>query len=147
LNNSFLLGFAAVCTAGILLPLHLTIGIRLAKEDEIEGLDLTSKISSLFMKIKKTKLLLVVAHGESWEVAASRAVSKLVKTILEESSYGREEARENGTFELHYTPTDVNEKSITVPLSTPNEIRHNQSTYSLENGGQQGITHKNILRF
>jgi len=35
----YLLAFAAVCTAGILLPLHWTIGIRLAKEDEVQGLD------------------------------------------------------------------------------------------------------------
>jgi len=39
-----LLGFAAVCTAGILLPLNWTIGIRLAKEDEMEGLDMTGKM-------------------------------------------------------------------------------------------------------
>jgi ammonia channel protein AmtB len=44
-----LLGFAAVCTAGILLPLHLTIGIRLAKDDELQGLDVTGKIF-LFVK-------------------------------------------------------------------------------------------------
>jgi len=48
-----LLGFAAACTAGILLPLHLTIGIRLAKEDEIEGLDIAGKIFDLFMTIEK----------------------------------------------------------------------------------------------
>ncbi len=34
-----LLGFAAVCTTGILLPLHWIIGIRLTEQDEIEGLD------------------------------------------------------------------------------------------------------------
>jgi ammonia channel protein AmtB len=34
-------GFAAVCTAGILYPLDWIMGIRLAKEDELEGLDLT----------------------------------------------------------------------------------------------------------
>jgi len=38
-----LLGFAAVCTAGILYPLDWIIGIRLAKEDELEGLDFTGK--------------------------------------------------------------------------------------------------------
>jgi ammonia channel protein AmtB len=48
-----LLGFSAVCTAGILLPLHFTIGIRLSKEDEIKGLDVTGKIFDLFMKIEK----------------------------------------------------------------------------------------------
>jgi ammonia channel protein AmtB len=37
------LGYAAVCTAGILLPLHWTIGIRLGREQEIEGLDASSK--------------------------------------------------------------------------------------------------------
>ena len=35
-----LLGFAAVCTAGILYPLDWMIGIRLEKEHELEGLDL-----------------------------------------------------------------------------------------------------------
>jgi ammonia channel protein AmtB len=33
-------GFAALCTAGILYPLQWIMGIRLAKEDELEGLDL-----------------------------------------------------------------------------------------------------------
>ena len=28
-----------MCTAGILLPLHLAVGIRLAREDEMVGLD------------------------------------------------------------------------------------------------------------
>ena len=36
-------GFAATCTAGILLPLDWIMGIRLAKEDEIEGLDMTGE--------------------------------------------------------------------------------------------------------
>ena len=48
-----MLGFASACTAGILLPLHWTIGIRLAKKDEIEGLDVAGKIFGLFMKIRK----------------------------------------------------------------------------------------------
>ena len=48
-----LLGFAAACTAGILLPLHLTIGIRLAKEDEIEGLDVTGKMIYFVYKNEK----------------------------------------------------------------------------------------------
>jgi ammonia channel protein AmtB len=37
-------GFAAACTAGILYPLDWIMGIRLAKEDELEGLDLTGII-------------------------------------------------------------------------------------------------------
>jgi Amt family ammonium transporter len=35
------IGFAAACTAGILYPLDWIIGIRLGKEDELEGLDVT----------------------------------------------------------------------------------------------------------
>jgi len=37
------LGFAALCTAGILYPLDWIMGIRLGKEDELEGLDLTGR--------------------------------------------------------------------------------------------------------
>jgi ammonia channel protein AmtB len=42
-------GFAAVCTAGILYPLDWIMGIRLAKEDELEGLDLTGTIEFFFL--------------------------------------------------------------------------------------------------
>ena len=38
-NHLFFQGFAAACTAAILLPLDWLMGIRLAKEDEIVGLD------------------------------------------------------------------------------------------------------------
>jgi ammonia channel protein AmtB len=38
------IGFAAVCTAGILLPLDWIMGIRLAKEDEMRGLDATGNV-------------------------------------------------------------------------------------------------------
>ncbi len=47
-----LLGFAAACTAGILYPLDCIIGIRLAKEDELEGLDLTGKFIFLLSNEK-----------------------------------------------------------------------------------------------
>ena len=40
-NVIWILGFAAACTAGILYPLDWIMGIRLGKEDELEGLDLT----------------------------------------------------------------------------------------------------------
>jgi len=40
-------GFSAVCTAGILLPMQLTFGIRLNPDDQIVGMDMTG-------------------HGESW---------------------------------------------------------------------------------
>jgi len=92
------IGFAAACTAGILYPLDWIMGIRLAKEDELEGLDLT-------------------AHGESWEVAASRAVSDVVRKIIEEQDDNtKQPVQENGTFELHYTPTNSNVRSFKIPL-------------------------------
>jgi len=48
LNKLLFLAFAAVCTAGILFPLDLIMGIRLAKEDELEGLDLTGIIEFFY---------------------------------------------------------------------------------------------------
>ncbi len=50
LNKILLLAFAAACTAGILYPLDWIMGIRLAKEDELEGLDLTGIIESFYCK-------------------------------------------------------------------------------------------------
>jgi ammonia channel protein AmtB len=50
LNKILLLVFAAACTAGILYPLDWIMGIRLAKEDELEGLDLTGLIESFYCK-------------------------------------------------------------------------------------------------
>ncbi len=47
-----LVGFAAACTAGILYPLDWIIGIRLAKEDELEGLDLTGIIEPFLHRIQ-----------------------------------------------------------------------------------------------
>jgi ammonia channel protein AmtB len=48
-----ILGFAAACTAGILYPLDWIMGIRLGKEDEIEGLDLTGIEHSFIHQMKK----------------------------------------------------------------------------------------------
>lgn len=63
-------------------------------------------------------MFFVLAHGESWEVAASRAVSDLVKKILEEEGNNLVKFEDNGSFELHYTPTNSCHKSIAIPLST-----------------------------
>jgi ammonia channel protein AmtB len=52
-----LLGFAAACTAGILYPLDWLIGIRLAKEDELEGLDLTGKFRFFYYQMKNNIFL------------------------------------------------------------------------------------------
>lgn len=51
-----------MCTAGILLPLHLTIGIRLDKEDELRGLDMTGKIIILLNEIRNLSLV----YYSSW---------------------------------------------------------------------------------
>jgi hypothetical protein len=63
-------------------------------------------------------MIVCLAHGESWEVAASRAVHDLVKNILEEQGTNKEKPEDTGSFELHYTPTNSCQKSITIPLST-----------------------------
>ncbi len=50
--------FAAACTAGILYPLDWIMGIRLAKEDELEGLDLTGiKYNSFSHQMKSNDCL------------------------------------------------------------------------------------------
>jgi hypothetical protein len=128
-----LLGFAAVCTAGILLPLNWTIGIRLTEEDEIEGLD-ASGIVIYSIKKKINKIFLVAAHGENWEVAASHAVSALIKKVLQEHANKGQNQRV-GTFDLHYKPANAEEHSITIPLSNPDIIPVNQ----LENKLEQGV--------
>jgi hypothetical protein len=91
--------------------------------------------------------LIVVAHGESWEVAASHAVSNLVKKIVEEQNNGKEQPQENGTFALQYTPADQPAKSITVPISSPNTLPHSRSSHSLENGGLQHTNPNGTLCF
>jgi len=37
------IGFGSACTAGILLPLKFTVGIRLTPEEELRGLDWIGK--------------------------------------------------------------------------------------------------------
>ncbi|CAF3896349.1 unnamed protein product [Rotaria sordida] len=111
------IGFAAVCTAGILYPLDWIMGIRLAKEDELEGLDLT-------------------AHGESWQVTASRAVSDLVKKFLDEQGITKEEAEDNGTLELHYTPNHPNKKAFKIPLLKQIQSRHSRIDNDPANNNQ-----------
>ncbi|CAF3400658.1 unnamed protein product, partial [Rotaria sp. Silwood2] len=99
------IGFAAACTAGILYPLDWIMGIRLAEKDELEGLD-------------------IAAHGESWEITASRAVSDLVKKVLQEQDVTKEEAENTGTFELHYNPKNPNKKALKIPLFKRIRSRH-----------------------
>ena len=51
------IGFGAVCTAGILLPLHFIMGIRLAREDELQGLDAASKPLLLLSKNRRARIV------------------------------------------------------------------------------------------
>ena len=51
------IGFGAVCTAGILLPLHFIMGIRLAREDELQGLDAASKLLLLLSKNRRARVV------------------------------------------------------------------------------------------
>ncbi|CAF4070063.1 unnamed protein product, partial [Rotaria sp. Silwood1] len=118
---------AAACTAGILFPLDLIMGIRLGKEDEHQGLDIT-------------------AHGESWEVTASRAVSDLVKKVLQEQGTTKEEAEDAGTFELHYNPKNSNRKSFKIPLFKRIRSRHAQLNTDPVNNNQLQENH-NEIRF
>jgi hypothetical protein len=93
------------------------MGIRLAKEDELEGLDLTG-ITLPFYHLLKNEVSICIAHGESWEVNASRVVNDSVKQSLEEQGTNREKVEDTCSFELHFTPTNSSHKSITIPLST-----------------------------
>jgi len=127
-----LLGFAAVCTTGILLPLHWIIGIRLTEQDEIEGLD-ASGIVIYSVKKNINKIFLVAAHGENWEVVASHAVSALIKKVIQEQ-VAKGQTQQIGTFDLHYKPANANGHSITIPLSTPIISPANQPENKLEHG-------------
>ncbi|CAF1523878.1 unnamed protein product, partial [Rotaria sordida] len=93
------------------------MGSRWAKEDEFEGLDLT-------------------AHGESWQVTASRAVSDLVKKFLDEQGITKEEAEDNGTLELHYTPNHPNKKAFKIPLLKQIQSRHSRIDNDPANNNQ-----------
>ncbi|CAF1594809.1 unnamed protein product [Adineta ricciae] len=122
--------FAAACTAGILLPLHWTIGIRLAREDEMEGLD-------------------VSAHGESWEVAASRAFSKFVKEIVEEynNSANAQNVEENGTIALQYTSASGKQPAITIPFPSVKGLHQPPPKHHAGADKQESSSVSEVIRF
>ncbi|CAF5018228.1 unnamed protein product, partial [Rotaria sp. Silwood1] len=120
------IGFAAACTAGILFPLDLIMGIRLGKEDEVQGLD-------------------IAAHGESWEINASRAVCDLVKKVLQEQGTTREGAEDTGTFELHYKPKNPTKKSLKIPLFKRKKSRHSQLDTNPVNNNQLQYNHNETM--
>ncbi len=67
---------------------------------------------------KLKKISIVIAHGESREVTASRAVSDMIQKILLEHHNDMVQVQTHGTFELQYTPINANQKSFAVPLTT-----------------------------
>ena len=95
----------------------------------------------------KAKLLFLLAHGESWEVAASHAVSDLVKKILAEENNAQEHPQQNGTFQLHYIPANTQGKPISIPLSTPDTLNYSWSTPFLQNNIQQDTKPYTTIRF
>ena len=64
-----------------------------------------------------TLVLLLIAHGESWEVAASHAVSNLIATMIEEKLSRTKHREQQGSFHLQYIPPNADEKPVTVPVS------------------------------
>lgn len=63
-------------------------------------------------------VLPILAHGESWEIAASHAITNIIEKYLSEYGHNRNNLQENGTFELHYVPANAFKKSFTIPLTT-----------------------------
>jgi hypothetical protein len=70
-----------------------------------------------------------------------------VKKILEEQSRGKEQPQENGTFALQYTSPDLNGKTLTIPLESPNTKRQDWSNYSIENHVEQNTNPYSSIRF
>ena len=87
-----------------------------------------------------------LAHDENWEIAASCAISDLVQKVLDENDNRRAPTHRRGTFSLHYTPANYNEKVIAIPLSTSNGVRPGQSTYMIENDEQRHIYDDSVIR-
>lgn len=87
--------------------------------------------------------MFILAHGERWDMAASRAVTDLVQKVLQKQDKTTQEAQDNGTFGLLYTPTDTKRKSFKVSLpkspKTPDNQRQNGAQFINEskNSGVQ----------
>ncbi|CAF0836647.1 unnamed protein product [Adineta steineri] len=113
------IGFAAACTAGILLPLKWTIGIRLAKEDEIAGLD-------------------AIAHGVGLTEAPSPAVNDVTLQVVDEKNLNQEKPQHKDSFELQSTPTNPNSDVVTVRSASQNVLsKQSSQDHTDENTDQQ----------
>jgi len=76
-----------------------------------------------------------LAHGEGWEIAATNSVNDFVRKVLEEQGNTKAEPEENGTFELHYTPSDASKKPFKISL--PKRHKSSDNPYSTNNNQQQ----------
>ena len=94
-------------------------------------------------------LLYVSAHGESWEVAATRSIGERIQKIIEEHINNRDRSETGGTFELHYTPGKARGgNSITIPLASDYpSTRDHQSNHHLANGVRHDANPEKTLRF
>ncbi len=72
-----------------------------------------------------------------------------MKKVLEEQNRGKEQPQENGTFALQYKSPNLNGKTLTIPLESPNTKHQNRSNdkYSIENHAQQNMNLYSSIRF
>ncbi|CAF2119831.1 unnamed protein product [Rotaria magnacalcarata] len=64
---------------------------------------------------------IITAHGENWEVTATRAAANLVDKMRELRTLaenGGNYQQDNGTFELSYKPTNADTRPIIIKYST-----------------------------
>ncbi|CAF4143428.1 unnamed protein product [Rotaria magnacalcarata] len=64
---------------------------------------------------------IITAHGENWEVTATRAAANLVDKMRELRTLaenGGNYQQDNGTFELSYKPTNADTRPIIIQYST-----------------------------
>ena len=75
----------------------------------------------MFDFFEYTYSCIIEAHGENWEVAATRAAADLVDKMREQRALtenGGNYQQDNGTFELSYKPANENTRPIIIQYST-----------------------------
>ena len=90
-----------------------------------------------------------VAHGESWEVAASRAFSKFVKEIVEEynNNANARNVEGNGTIALQYTSVTGKQPAITIPLPITNGRHQQLPKHHVGTDTQESSNSWDVIRF
>lgn len=123
------------------------MGIRLPKEDEIEGLDVTGRFELLIALSVHGDIRLIVAHGERWQVAASNAFNELIRKVVEEHHKAADQLQGKGTLALQYIPADADQQAFSVPISTPSTTRADHASYSNETNKQRRKSRTDIFHF